>query len=85
MDMKSIISKIKLSNGKIDINLLDKLNITSQQYDSVAKYVLENGLEFEEDLYLTRRQFIKEEDLEAHAGAAGLWEAMTADAVMETK
>ena len=44
-----------------------------------------DGLEFEEDLYLTRRQFTKEEDLEAHAGAAGLWEAMTADAVMETK
>lgn len=41
-----------------------------------------DGLEFEEDLYLTRRQFVKEEDLEAHAGAAGLWDTMTAGAAM---
>ena len=41
-------------------------------------------LEFDEDLYLTRRQFTKEDDLEAHAGAAGLWDAMTAGAAAET-
>lgn len=41
-----------------------------------------DGLEFEEDLYLTRRQFVKEEDLKAHAGAAGLWDTMTAGAAM---
>lgn len=42
-----------------------------------------DGLEFDDDLYLTRRQFTEEKDLESHSAAAGLWEAMIKGAEKE--
>ena len=40
-----------------------------------------DGIEIGEDLYLTRRQFAKEEDIVAHAAAGGLWDKLIAGAV----
>lgn len=37
-----------------------------------------DGIPFDDDLYLTRRQFVKEEDLQKHAPAGSLWDAMIA-------
>ena len=47
-----------------------------------VRYALEDcpafdGLELGQKLYLTRRQFTKEEDIQSHAPAAGLWDKMT--------
>lgn len=43
-----------------------------------------DDIDLDQTLYLTRRQFSKEEDIQAHAAAGGLWEKMIAGAVSET-
>ena len=68
---------LTMSDGSIfDVGMDPNLCV---RYD-VKDCAVFDDLDFGQDLYLTRRQFTKEDDIEAHAGAAGLWDAMTAGA-----